>query len=127
MDSSEYKTMSHFYPKMIVCFKQSPNDIADQMRPLGILAPGDLEFLNNPHHNNDQKARKIVDVVMNHIQDDSQVFHKFVSALANYLHLCRPNLSVADGEWGFTITTITFLAMLTFHSYYHAHLCGKES
>ena len=73
--------MDHFYPKLITCFKQSPNDIADQLRPLGILAPGDLEFLTNPQNNNDQKARRIVDVVMNHTQTDPQVFHKFVSAL----------------------------------------------
>ena len=87
MDSSEYKTMSQFYPKMIACFGQSPNDIVDHLRPLRILAPGDLEFLNNPQYKNDQKARKIVDVVMIHILDDTQVFHKFVFALE------------AAGEW----------------------------
>ena len=81
MDSPEYNTINNFYPKLVSCVRQSPNDITDHLRPLGILAPADLEFLSNSQNDNDQKARRIVDVVMNHIQNDSQVFHKFISTL----------------------------------------------
>ena len=81
MDSREYKTMRQFYPQLITCVKQSPNDIADHLVPVGILAPRDLELLSNPQISSDDKARRIVSVVMNHVENGSQEFHKFVSVL----------------------------------------------
>ena len=84
MDSPEYKAMRQFYPQLISCVKQSPNDIADHLVPLvpvGVLAPGDLDLLSNSQIRSDEKARKIINVVMNHVQNDPQEFHKFVSAL----------------------------------------------
>ena len=81
MDSPEYKTMRNFYPQLITCVKQSPNDIADHLIPVGILAPGDLDLLSNPQISSDDKARRIVSVVMSHVQNDPQEFHKFISAL----------------------------------------------
>ena len=81
MDSPEYKIMRQFYPQLITCVKQSPNDIADHLIPIGILAPRDLNLLSNPQISSDDRARRIVSVVMNHVENDPQEFHKFVSAL----------------------------------------------
>ena len=75
--------MRQFYPQLITCVKQSPNDIDDHMIPIGILAPRDLDLLSNPKFiiSSEDKARRIVSVVMNHVENDPQEFHKFVSAL----------------------------------------------
>ena len=81
MDSHEYKTMRQFYPQLISCVKQSPNDIADHLLPIGILTPRDLDLLSNPQISSDDKARRIISVVINHVENDPQEFHKFVSAL----------------------------------------------
>ena len=81
MDSPEYEKIRHFYPQLITCVKQSPNDIADHLVPIGILAPRDLDLLSNPQISNDDKARRIVSVVMNRVKNDPQELYKFVSAL----------------------------------------------
>ena len=81
MDSPEHEKMRHFYPQLITCVKQSPNDIADHLVPVGILASRDLDFLSNPQTSSDDKARRIVSVVMNRVENDPQEFYKFVSAL----------------------------------------------
>ena len=81
MDSPEYKAMNQSSPPLAVCIQQSPDDVTPHLRSTGILAPGDLSFLSNPQHNSDEKARKIVDVVLNQIQVDPKVFYKFVSAM----------------------------------------------
>ena len=81
MDSPEYKALNQCSPTLAVCIQQSPDDVTPHLRSSGILAPGDLSFLSNPQHNNDEKARKILDVVLNQVQVDPRVFHKFVSAM----------------------------------------------
>ena len=92
MDSLEYKILSKFYPDLVSCIEQSPNDIADRLRPSGILAPGDVKFLRNPNTCNDDKARRIVDVVLNQVQKDTQVYCELIKAMK------------ASGDW--TKTTI---------------------
>ena len=81
MDSPEHKTLTQLYPRLVACVRQSPNDVADQLRPSPILAPGDWAFLANPHHDNDQKARKIVDAAVDQVKINPKLFFPFVSAL----------------------------------------------
>ena len=81
MDSPEHKTLTQLYPRLVTCVGQSPNDIADQLRPSPILTPGDWAFLDNPHHDNDQKARRIVDAAMDQVKINPKLFFPFVSAL----------------------------------------------
>ena len=86
-----------YYPELSNCLKQSPRDIATQLRPSGILATGDLEFLSNPHNNCDEKAeripRRILGVVMNQVKSDPHVYHTFMKALK------------AAGDWTKTVVT----------------------
>ena len=81
MDTPEYKTLTKCSPRLASCIQQSPNDIVVQLSPSGILAPGDLSYLDNPNHNRDQKAQKIVEVVLNQVMLNSRVYPAFVFAL----------------------------------------------
>ena len=83
MDSPEYQTLidRDCYQKLLVCVELSPDDIVAQLRPTGILAPGNLAFLSNPLTSKDQKARELVDVVLKQVIISSKVFHTFVLAL----------------------------------------------
>ena len=81
--STECKALKKSSLALIKCFEQSPDDITDQLRPLGILAPGNLKALENPYHNKDEKARIIYEAVHTQVQTDPQVFHKFVFAIRN--------------------------------------------
>ena len=93
MDSSEYKTLTQCYPRLSTCVQQSPSDIVAQLRPSGILAPGDLSFLDNPQNSNVKKAQKIIDVVLNQVKINPREFYTFVSALE------------AAGSWTNTIVS----------------------
>ena len=91
-DSAEYKAFKNCHSSLLTCVKQSPKDVCDQLFPFDILAPGDLGFLNNDHHDDCDKARHILRVVLLQIQNDPQVFQSFVSAL--------------EAAGGFTKTTV---------------------
>ena len=95
MDSREYRALNQCYPRLVSCLKQSPNDLLDQMIPFGILAEADRCFVNNPQHNNDEKARKIVDAVHSQVKGDTGVFQSFIEAMK------------AAGPW--TRTTVNML------------------
>ena len=83
MDSPEpeYKTIEQCYPKLVSCLQQSPNDVVNQLVPLGILAQEDINFLGNPHHEKIEKAQRIVYIAMTQIKNDSDKFQEFVKAL----------------------------------------------
>ena len=80
-ESQEYIAVLQCYPRLVDCIKQAPADLAVKLRPSGILASTDWEFLTNQAHNNDLKAIKIVDVVLNQIKTNPQRFWTFVFAL----------------------------------------------
>ena len=87
MDTQEYKTLNKCYPDVITCLGQSPEDIVIQLRPLGIMAPGDESFLQNPRNSKADKARRIADVVLNQVKTDKQVYYKLVKGMR------------ASGDW----------------------------
>ena len=79
--SPEYKALIQCSATLFDCIQQSPSDIVDRLKPSGKLAPGVLAFLSNPKHNDDEKARKIIDVMTKQVKIHSQVFHIFVTAM----------------------------------------------
>ena len=81
MESPEYEALNQCSTTLFDCIRQSPSDIADKLKPSGKLAPGVLFFLSNPKHDDDEKAKKIINVMINQVKIDSQVFHTFVSAM----------------------------------------------
>ena len=81
MDSLEYRTLNDCYATTVTGLSQSPNDIAIQIRPSGVLAQGDIAFLSNPQNDNHTKAVKIMDIVMIPVQSNPQVYAMFKSAL----------------------------------------------
>ena len=81
MDSPEYQTLTQCYSRLVTCIQQSPDDIVAQLRPFGILTPRDLSYLSNPHHDNDEKAQRIVDSVLAQTKLNSQQYHIFTRAL----------------------------------------------
>ena len=91
MDSPEHRAITQCYPKLCSLIQQSPTSVAAHLKPLGILSPEDWAFITNPQSNDDKKAIRIVDAVLNQVGLDSQVFPKFVSALE------------ASGSWTRTV------------------------
>ena len=80
-ESHEYSAVFQLYPGLVNCIKQSPTDLAVQLRPYGILADTDWEFLKIPNHSNLDKAVRIVDVILNQIKANPQSFSVLVSVL----------------------------------------------
>ena len=80
-ESQEYSAVFQLYPRLVNCIKQSPTDLAVQLRPSGILADADWEFLTNPQHSKIEKAVRIVDVMLNQIKANPKSFWTLVFAL----------------------------------------------
>ena len=81
MESPEYEASSQCSTTLLDCIQLSPGDIADRLKPSGLLPPVVLSFLGNQKHDDNEKARKIIDVMTKQVKIDSQVFHTFVSAM----------------------------------------------
>ena len=81
MDSPEYKTLAQFYPALVSCVGQAPVNIAVQLIPYGILAPRDVQYLSNPSIVDNEKARRLLGIVVNQMKTDPQVYHTFIAAL----------------------------------------------
>ena len=77
----EYKALRKDYPTIVNCLKQAPSDVVSQLIPSGILAEGDLNFFQSQHNDDGEKAKRIVDVVINQVKNDPQVYHTFIAAL----------------------------------------------
>ena len=102
MDSPELKSLNKCYPALVLCVQQAPNDIADQLRSLGLLPQGVLSTLRSSQKNDVEKAREIVDTMVLQVQTDSGVFQSFIQALS------------AAGSW--TKSAVDEL-LQKFHSY----------
>ena len=85
MDSPEYmyKALLQCYPALTTCVQQSPNDIAAHLIPSGILTLRDMQYLSNHSIPDDEKARLLLDIVVNQMKTDPQVYHTFIAALKN--------------------------------------------
>ena len=83
MNTPEYKALTQCYPVLISCVKQSPNDIADHLIPSGILKPRDIVYLRYNSISGDEKARRLLHIVLIQVETDPQVFYTFIAALKN--------------------------------------------
>ena len=77
--STETQTLSECYSTLVICIQQSPASIADRLR--GLLPPKIVSYLSNPHHDDDDKARKILDAIIEKLETNRGVFHEFLKAL----------------------------------------------
>ena len=81
MNTPEYQTLSQYYPSLITFAQQKPKEIADNLKPHGILAQSEIQFLKNTAHDNDAKARVVMDAVLTQVQQAPQVYHIFIEVL----------------------------------------------
>ena len=81
MESPEYKAWEECYPKLKQSITLSPSDIETQLRPLCILTEGDKQFLANVAHDNDQKAKRIADVIQGVLKEDPTRYKNIFEAL----------------------------------------------
>ena len=81
MESPEYKTLVQWYPTLVSCVQQSPDDITLHLRSSGLLAQHDIEYLRHPYISDGDKARRLLDIVLNQVKIDPQVYHSFIAAL----------------------------------------------
>ena len=108
MDSLEYKTIEKCYSSLVHSIRQSPQDLAINLRPLGILAPGDVSTLNSKNSSDAEKARKIVDIILIQVKTNPQVYYEFIEAMrasgdwtknaVSELEKMHTSLSSADAE-----------------------------
>ena len=80
-DSPEYKYLEKVSADIIACIEQAPSDVAVQLRPYGLLARKDLRYLDNSQHDEDQRAKRLVDVMLQNVEGDPQAYYKFIEAL----------------------------------------------
>ena len=79
MDSPEHKTLEQCYPDLVTTVQQSPNAIADH--PKISLPQVKVQYLRNPNHEDEDKARVLLDCIKDQVKNEPQVFHDFKSAL----------------------------------------------
>lgn len=99
-DTSEYEALIQSYASLIACVKQSPNDIIGRLKSSGKLTPEVLSFLSNEKHDDDEKkARKILDAILDQVRKEPQVFHIFVSAMKAAGSWTEPAINVLESNY----------------------------
>ena len=106
MDSPEYKILSKYSPDLVSCIGQSPDDIFDQLRPLDILAQGDMSFLGNLKNTSTDKARKIVNVVLTQVKTDPQMYCKLIRAMKASGGWTKATVCKLEKEYGLLLAEI---------------------
>ena len=81
MDSIEYKTLTQCFPFVVGILEQAPSDVADQPDLAEILAPRVVKYLRNPNHEDDEKARRLLDTIKDQVKLDPEVYKLFIKAL----------------------------------------------
>ena len=85
MDSLEYKVIFESYKDLVLCISHSPNAVVDKLGQLNILPPEDVAFLKNSSNVTDvKKATKIVDIVLNQVLINRQVYHTVLEAMRDF-------------------------------------------
>ena len=82
MDTPEYKTLIENYPDYYTrCLQVGPSAIAVELRPSGILSDNVYHYLDNPHHDRDEKARKLLSAIVVQAEIDPVSLTTFTEAL----------------------------------------------
>ncbi len=80
MTSPESQALTKCYPTLVTCIQRSPGTVSTELKPYGLLAPQDFQYISNHYHNDDDKARRILDSVCNQVLIDPNAFHTFLKA-----------------------------------------------
>ena len=86
-DNPEYEAIRRSYPILVDCISQSPVDVKDSLLQLGIFARTDNHYLANYAHDNGDKARRIVDIILTRVKADQPCFRDIMSCLEQHLWL----------------------------------------
>ncbi len=81
MATPESKALENCYPDLVKCIEIAPTDVADKLKPYGLLSPKDFVYINNVNRDPDDKARKLLDSVSNQVSINKKSFPSFVTAL----------------------------------------------
>ena len=81
MESPEFKTLVQCFPNLVTIVQLSPNTIADHPAISTKLPQRKVQYLRNPSHEDEDKARELLDSIKDQVEIDPQVFHGFKSAL----------------------------------------------
>ena len=81
MASCEYRTLHECYQIIKDGIQQSPRDTADCLIPTNLLSEDDCSYIRNESHDDGEKARKIVDAVLQQVKAEATLFHTFIGAI----------------------------------------------
>ena len=81
MDTPEYQTLQHCYPRLLTCITRAPNDVVIRLIPFGILTQSDLSFFSSQANTDAEKAKRILDAVRLQVQLDNQTYYSLIEAL----------------------------------------------
>ena len=81
MATCEYGTLHDCYKIIKDGLQQSPRDTADCLIPTNLLSEDDRAYIRNESHDDGEKARKIVDAVLQQVKAEATLFHTFVGAM----------------------------------------------
>ena len=82
MDTPKYKPLNDNYSYYHTwCLQVGPCAIANELRPSGILSDRDYHYLNNPHHDEDEKACKLLAAINTQVKNDPESLTTFIKAI----------------------------------------------
>ena len=82
MDTPEYRTLIENYPDYYTrCLQVGPSAIAVELRPSGILPNSVYHYLDNPHHDRNEKAWKLLSAIVAQVENDPVSLTTFTEAI----------------------------------------------
>ena len=84
MNSAEYQALNQCYDFLVDWAIPSIKEIAEKLTTHGILARSDTLFLKNQAHEDDAKAHRILDAVLNQVKSSPEVYHIFLEVLEGF-------------------------------------------
>ena len=77
----EYLTLRKSYTKLVMHIKTQPGDICDALFEKGFIPPTVRDFVRSRSVLDDEKAQRLVDTVIDRVEQDSCVYNSFMSIL----------------------------------------------
>ena len=82
----EYLAFRECYEQVIKVAKLDPGLLCDALFARGYITESVRDYTRTDSIQDEKKARKLVDNVIDHIRDDPNVFHEFVNILESHRH-----------------------------------------
>ena len=110
MNTPEYKTLDQNYSNYLdKCLQIGPKAIAVYLKPSGILPDKVYHFLNNPTHDEDEKAEKLLTAIQAQVKVDPKSLNTFIKALES---IESSHHSVHNSSWKWWIAAAVVLALV---------------